>query len=621
MAATTILLTLLLVSSAQGEPCDVSIIGAGIGGLYSAWRLAIDSKAIAGNRVCIFEAKDRPGGRIITVHNPVPRFEGYTVDLGAYRYHRQRHKQTRILIEDILGIPFSCYRNPLDAPDAKCPASTKTIIFDARGVTLGLDGAGGVAADILEQFSPRLPYRIDPLYQWGPNLPNQRPRSLFSLVTGSDSIAPEIAGRWDELLRSTTYKQAMVIVDEILARMRVGSYNGIPYGDTTFHQLMIERNWTNEEIAFQVHSRGLSSYQLSLNIMHIARLSLRSIALGKEKILGETSFATPARLVNGVWRRAGLDSVLYELLKRLKQAGVRVQYGAKLSFIERVGGRMRLRFANGTVTTSASVIANIGKPDLVALGMESEPLKSGSEEFRRAVVMNDVHSASKMYCFWEDAWWITKMRTTNGQIYSASESFHRARYHDGHVICMDVNQTRCRGGMLVSYNVFDKYGSGSAMFLQSFTKRRYSPLTNEDNIHQLAGDSVTGSDRVLLDDIWGQIKRVHRSSLAALGLDADRVIQRPSGCVYADWREVSWHSFGGSGMGTIVNEKIFVEPVPGVSLVNEAWSDRQGWMEGSLNSAERALYHVFKLPRPSWMDKVFHTSMIHNFNFGSLQRP
>jgi predicted NAD/FAD-dependent oxidoreductase len=54
---------------------DVAIVAAGIAGLYAAWRLAM----AGGKRIHLFEASDRLGGRIHTLH-PAP---GLTVELGA----------------------------------------------------------------------------------------------------------------------------------------------------------------------------------------------------------------------------------------------------------------------------------------------------------------------------------------------------------------------------------------------------------------------------------------------------------------------------------------------------------------------------------------------------------
>lgn len=71
--------------------CDVVIAGAGIGGAYTAYRLVVEAKRFPPDQVCIFEARSRPGGRILSVRDPIPGFEGFTADLGAYRYVNARH--------------------------------------------------------------------------------------------------------------------------------------------------------------------------------------------------------------------------------------------------------------------------------------------------------------------------------------------------------------------------------------------------------------------------------------------------------------------------------------------------------------------------------------------------
>lgn len=84
-----ILVSLLFTSSTHAavpSECKVVVIGAGVGGVYSAYRLAVEAGVVPGSNICIFEALDRPGGRIFSVTNTVPGFEDFTVDLGAYRY-------------------------------------------------------------------------------------------------------------------------------------------------------------------------------------------------------------------------------------------------------------------------------------------------------------------------------------------------------------------------------------------------------------------------------------------------------------------------------------------------------------------------------------------------------
>lgn len=68
--------------------CDVAVIGAGIGGLYTAWRLATASReaGVRPGRVCVFEASGRMGGRILTLRGKeaLPKgYDGYSVDMGT----------------------------------------------------------------------------------------------------------------------------------------------------------------------------------------------------------------------------------------------------------------------------------------------------------------------------------------------------------------------------------------------------------------------------------------------------------------------------------------------------------------------------------------------------------
>src|SRR5262245_29725731 len=63
-------------SSSMTHDVDVVVIGAGVAGLIAGDRLVA-----AGRRVHVLEARDRVGGRTLTV--PVPGYEGATVDQGG----------------------------------------------------------------------------------------------------------------------------------------------------------------------------------------------------------------------------------------------------------------------------------------------------------------------------------------------------------------------------------------------------------------------------------------------------------------------------------------------------------------------------------------------------------
>lgn len=95
------------VSRAPAPPCKLGVVGAGWGGVYTAWRLGIDADTSSGGidakDVCVFEAYSRPGGRTYGA-----RIGDYVVDVGAYRFSGGMHLPAD-LIERALKMPSVCY--------------------------------------------------------------------------------------------------------------------------------------------------------------------------------------------------------------------------------------------------------------------------------------------------------------------------------------------------------------------------------------------------------------------------------------------------------------------------------------------------------------------------------
>lgn len=73
---------------------SVAIVGGGIAGLYVAWRLKQDAKAQY--EVTLYEAGDRLGGRIRSLHIPPLRFRA---ELGAMRFHATHYLLRSLLTE------------------------------------------------------------------------------------------------------------------------------------------------------------------------------------------------------------------------------------------------------------------------------------------------------------------------------------------------------------------------------------------------------------------------------------------------------------------------------------------------------------------------------------------
>jgi len=394
------------------EGCSTVIVGAGIGGAYTAWRLAVDDggRKAAGRSICVFEAAARPGGRILTFRDAPSPFDGSAVDLGAYRFHRGEHAMVRSVAEGRLGLVTHCYSDPLGdtlrgmaagvngTADhvtrrvAVCPPQTRPVTV-ARGVRFAAapgaafsradpvrDGVEGVA------YNPSLPWVIPPPGRWGPNAALRAPRSAFGLLMGPGSPIPEVAKNFLRLVRAPTYDAAMVVADDIVGKLRGAAYKGIKLHEVTVYQVAQAEGMSPEELALSQDTNvGIGVFS-QMTVADFLADALRGIALGKGDFDGPRDYVTPvAADASGAGvRRIGMGSIVEGLLDAAKGAGVRVFYTTRLTGVRRAGTGVRLSFANGASVEARRSFLNMGKPDVAALGGTSLPTAGATRPFTRA---------------------------------------------------------------------------------------------------------------------------------------------------------------------------------------------------------------------------------------------
>lgn len=612
----------------QGNPrdCQVVIVGAGVGGIYSAYRLTIESKSVPPSRVCIFEALPRAGGRILTLKSAVPTFENFTIDLGAYRYGRHRHFMMRGVIEDVLGYEWGCYTDPL----ARIPVGSETCpaddlrVFSTRGSMFGVRADGSGAADKFETYSRKFPYRIPKPYQWGPGNALDQPRSPSTLLVGPDSVLPEISSKWPEF-EAADYKKAMKMTDEILAKVtNGGKYKSAPYHQVSLWQLAREQGFSSEELKYYLDRSGpVTPYTLHTNVERLVTVLLRTEALKKFKLSGFGGLVVPVEQRGGRRRRTGMNVLYKGLLEKISKAGVRVFYNHRITRINRVSEKNKnlvISMKNGKVVWTKNLIINSAKTDIEALGIASEPVNSADENTKLALARILPMPGTKAYCFWDDAWWVTKLNQTSGSARMTGDTLYQTRYHDGDVVC--EKNGKCRGALLVSYASGAVHSGVPGTTVRAFNQMPYVPSIETDAVIRLVQGEMTAHQKLFFAEIHKQLRMTHRSTFEALGFDKSKMwkhIPLAKGCMVSDFREYGHQVDTGAGRGGNDNRR-FSKPVQDlkISMVNEGWSEFRGWAEGSLISAERALYHNYGLTKPQWMDDLFHKSVIKLFNRGRM---
>ena len=149
-----------MAADSNGEVLDVAIVGAGVSGVYTGWRLLTDPPAgRAVPTVEVFEQSHRIGGRLLSVEPPgIP---GVFCELGGMRYMSSQ-ALVRSLVEDKLKLetrPFVVampenlnyvrgqrFRNSDLANHVNVPFE---LSWSERGVTVDT-----VLASVLNQRSP-----------------------------------------------------------------------------------------------------------------------------------------------------------------------------------------------------------------------------------------------------------------------------------------------------------------------------------------------------------------------------------------------------------------------------------------------------------------------------------
>lgn len=525
----------------RDDVLDVAIVGGGVSGVYSAWRVlsSAGAEGAAPPRVAVFESSSRVGGRLLSVTPPgMPHVR---CELGGMRYE-SIHTYVRALVE-----------NELDLATVPLPADEPENIAYLRGRRL-------------RQRDLTNPDAVPFALGW-----NERGLSPGALlvVNALDQILPNAttiaAEQWPEVRRTATFA-------------------GRPLYEQGLWNLL-SRVLTHEGYTFAMDGSGYDSLTSNWNAADALPFLLADFA----------PTVTYHRIV------AGYEAVPQALAERIAGAGGEVRLGWTLQSFDRATlpdgtAGVALRFAGESHPILARKLVLALPRRAIELLEPTGPLLDPANVGFRGLLDSVVPiPLFKLFMCYEYPWW-EAAGVTQGR--SVTDLPLRQCYYWGvegrqH----GANPSNHHAALLASYDD-ERYVSFWAGLRQRTRNPAYQARATA------AGTRHPGSTdwaRCAAPD--GMVQEAHRQLVELHGLpyapkpyDAAYMdwTEDPFGGGVHFWaiHAKSWE---------VMPRMVHPEADLPVFVCGEAYSNEQGWVEGALATAERMLQHHFGLAPPAWL--------------------
>lgn len=530
---------------------DVAIVGGGVSGAYSAWRLQQEKGADA--RIGLFEYSDRIGGRLYTV--TLPGLPHVKAEVGGMRYIPDQHIMVASLV-DHLELPTKDF--PMGAPK---PVGSNCNLFYLRGRHLRLHELSDPA---------KVPYNL----AWserglGPtNLQVQVMNNIypnFGNLSLCDQMKIKIFGKpiwkygfWDLMYRVLSNEGYQFMKD-------AGGYDA---------------NVANANAVTQLPATEYSDNTKFLTL----RDGYDQLPLTLVKQFDETF---PGRVPKG--QRVHMNH-------RLAEIGIGSgDYPYTLVFEKTV-----TRECKTVCAEDAAPIKVKAKQVILAMPRRSlELIKSSlfDDPWLKANIPSVlIQSAFKLFLAYERPWWRT-LGLAAGR--SVTDLPVRQIYYFGTECEQEYGLPYLNSLLMASYNDISTVPFWKGLELGEPFKG-YRPSCLEPGVKDVIPKTEFPATEEMVEVANSQVARVH----------ALPEIPMPYSAVYHSWNE---DPYGGGWHEWKANYRLdqvmcrMRKPVrdQDVYIVGEAYSYGQGWVEGALDTAESTLQDFFGLKRPAWLSKDY----------------
>jgi len=322
---------------------------------------------------------------------------------------------------------------------------------------------------------------------------------------------------------------------------------------------------------------------------------------------------TPCQKFNIVDKKGNKDgfaTMPEELMRRVMKHGARFFKNSELIGMNKTLATdpvTVLFFKSGIVSKAKHVILGVPQRPLLQIIRESNlPAGVVDDEMYKAMHSVQTEIVTKLYIYYKDAWWL-KLNLTVGDIRQDGDTQNMllaGRYHDGHVNC-DNTTKECHGFLMTVYA--NDYAGDKAQYFRRFQSDRGEPVTIISGLKSIEHKSFLqhAHQQLITWHKSGMPYAMKQEKMSHLGTyQIEQILNNapaPDFAVLATWNTATYGAGGGwHGWTNLAHQTRAKQPlnVAGIHLINEAFSNVQGWAEGSLQLADTVLKQHFNIDPP-----------------------
>ncbi|MGN6216038.1 MAG: flavin monoamine oxidase family protein [Solirubrobacterales bacterium] len=554
------------------DQLDVAVVGGGVSGLYTAWRLLHEAREKGGPvpKVTVFELSERVGGRLLTWLPGKPG-DGLRAELGGMRFLEEQQLVWNLL--DQLGFGSSFVK----------------FWVEGNKLRLMLRGEGA----IMGTSNPTARYRVDPKVE-GKGAGDALYEVIEEVLTTEENAEvlkkvlggklPATREQWDQVKPLLTWHKK-------------------PLWEVGFWNLL---SGVRNPETYQYFCDAFGYYSIASNWN--AAEAMQSVALDFSHEPEKPEYHT---------LREGYGALPDALAREVTTLGGEIRTENRLVSFEAAGGGSTVAsFATPSgpyQVLAGSLVLGLPRRSLELLAPSPDFDLQGNPALKRLLQSVVPMPAFKLFLFFEERWW-EELGIDRGR--SVSDMPIRQTYYMAPDAYYENKPCPPWGVLMASYDdaravdfwqglvpPADEWEEGRRKLRSALVELVSSAGGAENDVSELP-PHLHGASEGMIAHALEQLARLHEIRVEE--------IPEPTAGAFANW---GFDPFGGGWNfwrpQVDVREAMTAIKQPfgdqlNAYVVGESYSGVQGWVEGALTVAELVLQKHFGLSRPPWLPSDYY---------------